>query len=171
MEITGTPGCSCPASMYGGLCCAIQIQMYNQWPEVQTVEYAEELVHILAAPTFGAVGGNRYTLRVPSAQIVLGCVAFTESAAIVQQGCVCACTGIGVFFDGWARCAPCRYPAAPEAVDGGYIPPASVAALVQRLRQGGAPVGGIMVWDLGWDATRNWEFASTVGALAYAAST
>lgn len=70
--------------------------MYNQWPEVQTVEYAEELVHVLAAPTFVAVGGSRYTLRVPSAQIILGCVAFIEHAAITQLGCVSACSSSGI---------------------------------------------------------------------------
>ena len=45
----------------------------------------------------------------------------------------------------------------------GYVDPGDVVTLLKRLQSAGKGIAGVMVWDLGWDATNNWHFAETVG--------
>ena len=61
-----------------------------------------------------------------------------------------------------AELGPHRFPAAPEAAYTGYIAPSAVLGLVEGLRRVGTPVLGVMLWNVGYDARRNWTFARAV---------
>ena len=64
----------------------VQIQMYNQWPEVMTTGYAAGLVTALSSPTViqARAAGRNYTLQVPPAKVLVGCV-----PCAAAQECMC----------------------------------------------------------------------------------
>ena len=61
---------SSPCSPHSPL--VLQIQMYNQWDKVHTMEYAEQLVSDLSAPTAIHSGPTSFTLTIPPSKLVLG---------------------------------------------------------------------------------------------------
>jgi len=60
---------------------AIQIQMYNSWAQVETIEYAEQYVQQLVNGYDVYGDGKTFHVRIPASKIVLGYPASTSGAS------------------------------------------------------------------------------------------
>jgi chitinase len=57
------------------------------------------------------------------------------------------------------------YPASPRGASSGFLPPSSVAGMVDAFAANKTRFGGVMTWDLGWDEQAGHQFANAMKQL------